>query len=177
MAAEPAYSADDILRLAQVLTKAALASSVGLFGLLVAAFNIIDYGLNWQFVQHVLAMDAMKPFYQSNSTHWRAITDPAIQTAFYWTIIAGEALVGLLCGLGGLLILIGGLSSRRRVLTLGKAIFCFGCLVALLVWYTGFAVVGGEYFAMWASTWDGQMKAYAFSGFILLSLVYVSQRE
>ncbi len=173
----PGRSAENILRFAQVATKGVLALSIGLFGLLVAGFNIIDYGLNWQFVQHVLAMDAMKPFYQSNSAHWRAITDPRIQTAFYWVIIAGEATVGLLCGLGGLLILAGGWSSRPRILTLGKAAFCFGCLIALLVWYTGFAVIGSEYFAMWASTWDGQMTAYAFSGFILLSLIYVSKPE
>ena len=177
MQARPEYPASDLMQLAQVLTKGVLALSVGLFGLLVAGFNMIDYELNWQFVRHVLAMDAMKPFFQSNSAHWRAITDPWLQTAFYWAIIAGEALVGLMCGLGGVLILGGGLSSRPQILMLGKAVFCFGCLVAILVWYTGFAVIGGEYFAMWASTWDGQMKAYAFAGFILLSLIYVSGRE
>ena len=177
MPASHGSSADDMMRLAQVLTKGALALSVGLFGMLVASFNVIDYDLNWQFVRHVLAMDAMKPFFQSSSVQWRAITDPRLQTALYWAIIAGEALVGLMCSLGGMLILGGGLSQRPQVLMLGKAVFCLGCLVAILVWYTGFAVIGGEYFAMWASTWDGQMKAYAFAGFILLSLIYVSRRE
>ncbi len=59
----------------------------------------------------------------------------------------------------------------------GKPFYTLGCLVAVLVWYLGFAVIGGEYFAMWASQWNGQMKSYAFVGFILLSLVYVSQAE
>ena len=48
---------------------------IGLFSLLVGVDNIIDYGTNYAFVQHVMSMDTVFP----NSTlTWRAITSPAL---------------------------------------------------------------------------------------------------
>src|SRR3546814_12098225 len=49
--------------------------------------NVTDYGSNQAFVQHVLAMDTT---FQSPALMWRAITDPALQTAAYLAIIAAE---------------------------------------------------------------------------------------
>jgi predicted small integral membrane protein len=165
------------LRLAQRLTKSAIALSVGLFGLLAGSGNIVDFDSNWQFVQHVLAMNSMEPWFRSAAMQQRAITDPGLQRAFYLTIIAGELVFGLLAFLGGALMLRASVARNAAPMLAGKTCYTLGCLVAVLVWYLGFAVVGGEYFAMWANQWNGQMKSYAFAGFILLSLVYVSQPE
>ncbi|MGQ5524037.1 DUF2165 family protein [Chitinimonas sp. PSY-7] len=161
----------------QRVTKGILALSIGLFGLLVASGNMLDFNSNWQFVQHVLAMDSMEPWFSSSVMKARSITDSTIQHAFYIAIICGEMTFGLLCTLGGGWILISAGKAKTNLLLRGKSLFTLGCLVAILVWYTGFAVIGGEYFAMWANTWNGQMKAYAFVGFILLSLMYISQPE
>src|SRR3546814_6146899 len=49
--------------------------------------NVTDYGSNQAFVQHVLAMDTT---FQSPALMWRAITDPALQTAAYLAIIAAQ---------------------------------------------------------------------------------------
>ncbi|AXE32791.1 DUF2165 domain-containing protein [Chromobacterium phragmitis] len=159
----------------QYLCKAALALSIGVFGLLVASGNLIDYDSNWQFVRHVLAMDALEPWFDGAALQSRAVSDPFWQRLGYAAIIAGETACGLLCAAGGLLMLKA--ASGRGGLAWGKSLFTLGALAAILVWYFGFAVVGGEYFAMWASKWNGQMKAYAFIGFILLSLVYIRQAE
>nr|WP_269209228.1 DUF2165 domain-containing protein [Chromobacterium vaccinii] len=159
----------------QYLCKAALALSIGVFGLLVASGNIIDYDSNWQFVRRVLAMDALEPWFNGAALEGRAVRDPFGQQLAYFAIIAGEMICGLLCAAGGVGMLRA--AAGRDGLAWGKSLFTLGALVAVLVWYFGFAVVGGEYFAMWASKWNGQMKAYAFVGFILLSLVYIRQRE
>ncbi|MDW5415782.1 DUF2165 domain-containing protein [Iodobacter sp. CM08] len=165
------------LNTAQILCKGVLALSIGLFGILVASGNLLDYQSNWQFVQHVLAMDKMESWFEGSVLQQRAIHNPTVQTVFYIGIIIGEALFGLLCTLGGLLILSSLFKDKIRYLTFGKISFTLGALMAILVWYTGFAVIGGEYFAMWANKWNGQMKAYAFISFILLSLMYISQAE
>lgn len=165
------------LKLAQQWVKSLLVLSLGLFGLLVGLGNVLDYNSNWQFVQHVLAMDAMEAWFDGAALKGRAITDPALQTAAYLAIIASEILFGLLCAFGGVLMLLGTLRRRRPDYVRGKTWFTLGAGLGLLLWFTGFAVIGAEYFAMWASQWNGQTKAYTFAGFILLSLIYVSQPE
>lgn len=161
----------------QRLLKSMLAISVGAFGLLVAVDNVLDYDTNWQFVQHVLSMDSMEPWFTGSTIRTRAITSPFWQQAGYITIITGEFITGLLCSLGGLALLYGAFKSAQKTITTGKNLFIAGCIPAVLVWYTGFAVVGGEYLAMWANQWNGQTKAYTFISFILLSLLYITRPE
>nr|WP_082826297.1 DUF2165 domain-containing protein [Enterobacter sp. ODB01] len=84
----------------QRLLKGILAISVGAFGLLVAVDNVLDYNTNWQFVQHVLSMDSMEPWFNGSTIRTRAITSPFWQQAGYITIITGEFITGLLCSLG-----------------------------------------------------------------------------
>ena len=53
-----------------------------------------------------------------------------------------------------------------------------GALLGFLVWFTGFMVVGGEWFAMWQSkTWNGQEAAFRFYCAVLGVLVFVNQRD
>jgi predicted small integral membrane protein len=73
-------------------SKITLLAAVALFMALIAFNNITDYGSNFDFVQHVLSMDTTFP---GNQLKWRAISTPALHHAFYWTIIAWEALSGL----------------------------------------------------------------------------------
>ncbi|MFZ4171004.1 DUF2165 family protein [Enterobacter ludwigii] len=43
-----------------------------------------------------------------------------------------------------------------------QKLFIIVCVPAVLVWYTGFAVTGGEYLAMWANQWNDQANIYTF---------------
>ena len=82
-----------IVRQAKIL----LVLLIGLFSLLVGVDNIIDYGTNYAFVQHVMSMDTVFP----NSTlTWRAITSPGLYHVSYALIIAAELLTGVLCVFG-----------------------------------------------------------------------------
>lgn len=157
--------------------KSLTALSMGLLGILVASGNILDYDTNWQFVHHVLSMDTMEPWFNGQAIRSRAVTSLAWQQAAYISIITGEMIFGILCIFGGMLMLYGTLKGKESDLIRGKTIFIAGCIPALLVWFTGFVVIGGEYFAMWANKWSGQMKAYTFITFIMLSLFYISQPE
>src|SRR5436305_12959392 len=73
------------------VTKAIVCLPVALFGLLVAADNVVDFDTNYAFVQHVLSMDTVP----DKRLIGRAITDPAIWRLSYAAIIIGEALTGL----------------------------------------------------------------------------------
>ncbi|MBM2885016.1 DUF2165 family protein [Chromobacterium amazonense] len=162
---------------AQRLSKALLALSIGLFGLMVASGNLLDYDSNWQFVRHVLSMDTMQPWFHGDALRGRAIHSEAIQRLAYAAIIAGELAVGLLCAAGGAMLLLALRPTAGIWLPRGKACFTLGATLAILVWHTGFAVIGGEYFAMWANQFNGQFSAYAFTGIALLALIYVNQPE
>jgi predicted small integral membrane protein len=150
------------------LCKIALVGSIAFFFSLVAYGNLTDYGSNWQFVQHVLSMDTTFP---GSSLHWRAITDPAIQAAAYWLIIATEVLAAALLWAGA----IGLFAARRRPdFDQAKAVAIAGLSLGLLLYAVGFVAVGGEWFAMWQSqTWNGQQKAFEFIGMIGIVLVVV----
>ena len=50
--------------------------------------------------------------------------------------------------------------------------------MGFLVWFLGFMVIGGEWFAMWqSSTWNGQDAAFKFYITILAVLIYVNQPD
>ena len=72
------------------VVKSVLVASVGAWAVLVAYGNLADYGANWAFVQHVLAMDTV---FTDNPLKSRAITDPTLQRIAYALIIATEWLM------------------------------------------------------------------------------------
>ena len=160
------------MRLSLVLdiSKAVVAMYVGVFCVLVSYNNVIDYNTNFQFVQHVLAMDQMKAFFTGDNLYERAITSPTLHTVFYNLIIALEFLAGALCVIGAVIMFF---KREAAGFSKGQAFYVAGVTVALGVWYFGFGVVGAEWFSMWANSWNGQMKAYTFAMFIILTLIYV----
>ncbi len=54
----------------------------------------------------------------------------------------------------------------------------YGVLAGFLVWFLGFTVIGGEWFAMWQSPrWNGQEPAFRFLVAILAVGLYVQQPD
>ena len=160
-----------------VLTKGVLLLSTGLFGLLVSWTNLIAYDMNFAFVQHVLSMDTLQPWAQSEALMRRALVSPDVHRWAYAAIIAAEMLMGLLCLVSGLLFIPMVWHGRTRYLLRAKVFALAGLGLGVMIWYLGFAVIGAEYFAMWANQWNGQTTAYLFSGVLLLSMMYVAQPE
>jgi predicted small integral membrane protein len=53
-----------------------------------------------------------------------------------------------------------------------------GATLAFVVWFFGFMVVAGEWFAMWQSaTWNGQEAAFRFYVAVLAVLIFVNQPD
>jgi predicted small integral membrane protein len=155
------------------LAKAVVCLPVALFGLLVAADNIIDFDMNYAFVQHVLSMDTIA----DTRLIGRAITDPAIWRLSYGAIIIGEGVTGL-CFLTAAIALLIRLRASPALFQKAKTWAVVGGSVGFLVWFLGFLVIGGEWFQMWQSaTWNGQQPAFRFVVIILGVLIFIMQPE
>jgi predicted small integral membrane protein len=156
------------------VSKSLLVCLVGVFSLLVGVDNIIDYGTNYAFVQHVMAMDTLFP---ETTLTWRAISSAALNETAYALIIAAELMTGLLC-----------IAGARRVwqargesaasFNAAKDVAVAGLVCGLALWFFGFLTVGGEWFQMWQSkTWNGEEAAFRFVACIGLVLIFVNQRD
>lgn len=156
------------------LAKAIICLPLAAFGLLVAMDNVIDYGTNYAFVQHVFSMDTTFP---GNGLMGRAVTDPSIWRLGYAAIIAGEALTGA-CFLVAGIALLAALRAPAARFERAKAWAVAGGVLGFLVWFLGFAVIGGEWFQMWQSpTWNGQQSAFRFTMTILAVVIFITQPE
>lgn len=159
-----------IVRLAKVLLIGALAS----YAFIVAYDNIVDYDSNYQFVRHVLSMDTTFP---NNALMQRAITSESVWSAVYAVIIGCEWLTFLLLVIGALALLArlrapAARFNRAKIWAVAGLIFGFG------VWFFGFLVVAGEYFAMWQSqSWNGQQAAFRITMIILGALIFITLPE
>jgi predicted small integral membrane protein len=151
-------------------SKIAMIAALAAFAFIVTYDNIVDYNSNYDFVGHVLSMDTTFP---NNALMNRAITDKRIWTAAYAAIIAVEGLTCLLLVVGALALLARLTASAERF-NRAKAWAVAGLTVGFGLWFFGFLVVAGEYFAMWQSqTWNGQEAAFRITMVILGVLIFV----
>ena len=156
------------------LVKVAMVASCALFALLVAFNNLVDYGSNYSFVRHILSMDTTFP---GNALMGRAITSPALWTLGYWLIIAAEAATGLILAFGSLRLALA-VRGPAALFHAAKPAVALGVGLGFLLWFTGFAVIGGEWFAMWQSKeWNGVPSAFRFTVTLLLVLIFVMQPD
>ena len=160
--------------LATRLVKTAMVASTALFAGLVAVDNVIDYGTNQEFVRHTLSMDTTNP---GNALMGRAITNPMVWSLAYWGIIAAEATTGILLAVAGIR-LAANLRAPAARFNAAKAYVVLGVGFGFLLWFGGFMVVGGEWFAMWQSkTWTGLQPAFRFYATLMLVLIFVNQPD
>ncbi|MFE6456647.1 DUF2165 domain-containing protein [Streptomyces cinereoruber] len=140
-----------LLRLgAPSVAAAALTATVALYMTLVAFGNITDFGINQQFVQHVLSMDTT---FEDPDLMWRAVESPGLQNAAYVAIIVWETLAAVVL-LAATWFWIEGL--RRDAYDRARAASTVGLVMVLLLFGMGFIAIGGEWFAMWQSSdWNG----------------------
>jgi predicted small integral membrane protein len=153
------------------LAKVALVAAVAALALIVAYNNIVDYGSNYDFVRHVLSMDTTFP---NNALMDRAIDNPRAWTAVYALIIAVEGLTSLLLIVGAWALL-ARLKSPAAEFNRAKVWAIAGLTTGFGLWFFGFLVVAGEYFAMWQShAWNGQEAAFRLTAVILGVMIFVS---
>lgn len=155
-------------------TKLLLVFGVAVFYTLVVFNNITDYGSDYEFVRHVLMMDSTFP---GNNGMWRAIHSPLLHTAFYYSIIAWEAITMLLVWWGGFRMaqaLRGTAAAYHRA----KRVSIAGLTLSLLMWLFAFLSIGGEWFLMWQSkVWNGQEEAFRMFTVVGIVLLIVVQPD
>ncbi|MFA5958617.1 DUF2165 family protein [Hyphomicrobium sp.] len=147
---------------------------LGLFCLLVTFNNITDYATNYVFVQHVLSMDTTLP---DSGLKYRAISSPELWQLAYTAIIAAEGLAGILF-IAGSAALWRVREAPASIFNAAKSYAVAAATLAFLIWFFGFMVVGGEWFAMWESqAWNGQQGAFRFYVSVLAVLVFLNQPD
>lgn len=154
-----------------------LVATNGLYMLLVALGNITDYETNYAFVERVLAMDTTN-FGQGQDVNldpdimWRAIDNPVVANIGYIGLIIVEAIAGIVL----LIAVIAWVRYMRGSVSLAAArsLATLGLILVVLVFFTAFITVGGEWFSMWRSVeWNGLDPALQNAVLALLSLVVV----
>ncbi len=154
--------------------KIAMAACLAAFCLLVVFNNLSDYGTNHLFVHHVLHMDTT---FSGNALMYRSVTQPVLVRVAYGLIIAAEGAAGVLF-LAGAIRLWQVRAAPGAVFNQAKGLIVAACLLAFLIWFFGFMVVAGEWFAMWQSaTWNGQETAFRVSVTVLAVLIFVNQPD
>ena len=155
------------------LSKLLLVLSVALFATLIVFNNIVDYGTNFAFVHHVLQMDTV---FSTGQAAWRGIESSVVHHIAYISIILWEALMAILCWIG---------SARlwRNRHDAGhfdeaKEIAIIGIVAGIMLWFTGFVVVGGEWFLMWQSKeWNGLQTSRELALLLGLIAIFLNMPE
>ena len=151
------------------LAKVAMIGSLAAYAFIVAYDNVVDYGSNYEFVRHVLSMDTT---FRGNALMHRAITNDRVWRVAYALIIAMEGLTALLLAMGAAMLL-GRLRAPAKVFNRSKVWAVAGLTVGFALWFVGFMVIAGEYFAMWQSKeWNGQEAAFRITTVILAVLIF-----
>lgn len=156
------------------LCKIVLVAACALHWTVVVFNNLVDYGTNFEFVQHVLSMDTVRP---ANQNSWRAIHQPWLHHSLYFGIIAWETLAMATCWLGAwrCLRLRG---APRSEFERSKTTAVVGLTMVLLLFFSGFITVGGEFYMMWQSSqWSGVDPAGRLFAIHALILLWLTQTE
>ena len=156
------------------LVKTGLVASCALLALLAAIGNLLDQGSTATFVRHVLSMDTTFP---NSALRMRALDAPAAVGIAYWLIVLGEATTGTLLALGSLRLALA-LRAPAADFNAAKSVAVLGVGAGLLLWFTGFMVIGGEWFAMWQSKdWNAVPSAFNLVVVLLLVVIFLVQRD
>lgn len=156
------------------LTKILLTVFFGLFAFLVAFGNVTDYNSNFMFVKHVLSMDTT---FEGNSLMYRAITSSTLHHVGYIMIIIVEWIIAFTCFYGGWN-MFKQRNGSAEAFHQAKKWGIIGLLLGVTVWFLGFQVIGGEWFAMWQSQeWNGLDSAFRLTTYIGTTLIILLMKE
>jgi predicted small integral membrane protein len=156
------------------LAKAILVAAIGIMAAIIVIGNTTDYYTNYIFVEHVMKMDSV---FQASHIHYRSISNPVFFHAGYIVIIAMELLMAVCCLIGGWL-LFKNVRSDSAKFNASKNWSVAGILIGIIIWFLGFEVVGGEWFAMWQSpTWNGLASAERIVSFLSLVLILLHLKD
>jgi len=114
----------------------------------------------------------MDTIFPDSRLGWRAITNPALQTAAYWSIIAWQVATAITLWVGAARLFT---ASSAREFDRAKPTAVAGLCMGITLYAVGYVAIGGEWFAMWQSEqWNGLDSAGRFimlAGIVLIVLL------
>lgn len=159
------------------LSKTVLMAAIAFFFTLVVFNNLTDFDSNYQFVRHVLSMDATFP---GNHGMWRALPSPAVHLVFYVGIIGYESLNMVLCWWAAVS-LFRERAATQAAFVRAKRFAILALTAGMLLWLVAFLEVGAEWFLMWqAKSWNGQdpaFRMFAIEGILLVLMLLPESGE
>ena len=164
------YSTQLLFRIAKIIA----VTAIGLMSLLIVFGNTTDYFTNYHFVEHVMKMDTIFP---GSMVYYRHIGAPFLYHAGYILLIALEAVMTFCC-IKGSWSLFKNLKSDAASFHTAKNWAVAGITIGITIWFLGFEVIGGEWFAMWQSqVWNGLGAAERIVSFLMLILILLHFKE
>lgn len=149
-------------------------AAIGLMALLVVIGNTTDYFTNYLFVEHVMKMDTIFP---GSHLLYRNVNSSIMFHAGYVLIIIMEAAMAFCC-IKGSWLLAKNLKSNAALFHSSKNWAVAGLIIGIVIWFLGFEVVGGEWFAMWQSKiWNGLAAAERIVSFLALTLILLHLKD
>lgn len=159
------------------ISKIIIVLTIGFLALAVVFGNITDYYSNFYFVQHVMSMNDKKSPLLGQAITYRAITSSALHHFAYICVIATETLIMLFAFKGSFDMW----RARKESLEAfhqAKRYGIVSLILCCLLWFFGFQVVAGEWFAMWMSNvWNGLPSAFRLVTYMSVALVYLSLKN
>lgn len=156
------------------LAKTTAVIAIGLMALLIVIGNTTDYFTNYLFVEHVMKMDTIFP---GSNLQYRSVNNTFMFHAGYILLITMEAAMAFCC-INGSRLLVKNLKSSAAVFHASKNWAVAGLTIGMIIWFLGFEVIGGEWFAMWQSKiWNGLAAAERILSFIVLVLILLHLKE
>ena len=160
----PMYSTALLFRVSKLVSIAA----IGIMGLIIVFGNVTDYYTNYDFVAHVMKMDTVFP---ESNIDYRKVTNPLFFHMAYILLITLEGLMTFFC-LKGVYVLLKAVKRDAKTFNKSKNWAVAGLIIGISIWFFGFQVVGGEWFAMWqSSSWNGLNSADRVVTFLVLILI------
>ncbi|MEO5999205.1 MAG: DUF2165 domain-containing protein [Chitinophagaceae bacterium] len=155
------------------LVKIFFSCSVALFITLVCFNNIIDHKSQFQFVHMVANMEDTF----SNMKSWRSVNNEVVQNVLYILIVAWELSIAVLMWLGAFK-MITKFRADTTEFKIAKKFTSLGLSLGVLLWFTVFIAIAGEWFLMWQSkSWNAQYAAFFLTGCFLLFLINHNQED
>jgi predicted small integral membrane protein len=140
----------------------------GIYMSLVVFNNLFDYNSNFVFLSNVASMTQV---FSGETNRWRAVTVPSVHHLMYISVITWEFCTALVL-LYGSIQMWKQRAADRTVFLASKKFVLLGLSMGVILWFTAFITVAGEWFLMWQSTqWNGSHTAFFLSGIFLLFLI------
>ena len=141
---------------------------------LVVLNNVTDPDANYQFVRGVFSMENI---FSGETNRWRALSADGLVLMGFIFIVSLEAIIALLLWRGSFGMLRSQNASNEAYLN-SKKYTTLGLGLGILLWFTLFITIGGEWFLMWQSEkWNALPTAFSLTIIFFLFLLFHQQHD